>query len=123
MKVMTIGIKSWTEAARDFEEAFEAARRRVPFEPRTGVYFTSLEAARKFLTPKRLQLIHLIKEMSPRSIYRLAKAAGRSFPSVLKDIEILSRHGLVKLAREKSAPRRVVRPSVGYDAISLWIGV
>lgn len=123
MRVMKIGIKTWEEAKRDFIEAAEAARKRLSFKPRKGVYFTSLEAARNFLTPRRLELIHLIKEKRPGSIYELAKHAGRAFPGVLKDVELLSRHGLVTLTRDAQSRRRAVHPRVGYDAISLWIGV
>lgn len=123
MKVMKIGIKSYSEATKDFEEAFEAAQKRLPFKRRSGVYFTSLEAARNFLTPKRLTLIHLIKEKHPQSLYELSKIADRSFPSVLKDVELLSKHGLVKLTKKKESPRQPVHPQVSYDAINLWIGL
>ena len=123
MKVMTISIKSEKDAMEDFEQAFKAARARTSFKPKKGVYFTSLEAVRNFLTSNRLALIHLIKEKSPRSIYGLAKLADRSFPSVLKDVNILSKHGLVTLTKEKESPRHAVHPSVSYSAINLWIGV
>ncbi|MBI5243221.1 MAG: hypothetical protein HY922_05965 [Elusimicrobia bacterium] len=123
MKVMMIGIKGRREALREFEQAFEAARRSLPFERQTGVYFTSLEAARRFLTPKRLELIRLIKERRPHSLYELAKLASRAFPGVFQDVQLLFRHGLVKLGREKRTPRNPVHPQVGYDAISLWIGL
>ena len=123
MKVMTIGIKSETDAMHEFERAFEAAHKRTPFKSVSGAYFTSLEAVRNFLTPKRLALIHIIKEKSPKSIYSLAKLAGRSFPSVLKDVNVLSKHGLVTLTKEKESLRHAVHPSVNYSAINLWIGL
>ncbi|MBI3552130.1 MAG: ArsR family transcriptional regulator [Elusimicrobia bacterium] len=124
MKVMEFGIKSSEEADREFIEAFEAARRGLPYDgPRNAVYFTSLEVMREFLTPKRLALLRMIKEKNPSSIYQLAKMARRSFPAVSKDIKLLRRHGLVSMAKQKSSPRGAVQPSVGYDAISLWIGV
>lgn len=123
MKVMTIGIKSEKDALKEFEKAFEAAHNRNSFKPVKGAYFTSLEAARNFLTPKRLALVHIIKEKSPRSIYWLAKLANRSFPSVLKDVNILSKHGLVTLTKEKESTRHAVHPSVSYSAINLWIGL
>src|SRR5580692_6030447 len=97
MKVMEIRIKSLNEGWKDFREAFLAAKHRLPFKPRKGVYFTSLEAARNFLTPKRIELLHVIKEKSPKSLYELAKLAGRGFPSVVRDVNVLSRHGLIKL--------------------------
>ena len=123
MKVMTIGIKSEKDAINEFGRAFEAAHKRTPFKPVKGAYFTSLEAVRNFLTPKRLALVHMIKEKSPRSIYWLAKLAGRSFPSVLKDVNVLAKHGLITLTREKNSPRHTVQPSVSYCAINLWIGL
>lgn len=123
MKVVSIAIKSRQDVLTDFAEAFEAAQKRLPFKARRGIYFTSLEAVRNFLTPKRLELLHLIKEKNPRSIYELAKISGRSFPSVLRDTELLTRHGLLKLPRVKDSSRRAIHPSVDYDAINLWIGI
>lgn len=123
MKVMTIGIKSEEEVRSEFKEAFRAAQKRIPFKPKTGVYFTSLEAARNFLTKKRLGLLHTIKEEKPKSIYELAKLTHRSFPGVLRDIMILAKHGLVKLSRAAKSPRRCTNMVVSYDAINLWIGI
>jgi predicted transcriptional regulator len=123
MKVMEIGIKSLEEGMQDFEEAFIAAKNRLPFKLKKGAYFTSLEAVRNFLTPKRIELLHVIKEKSPKSLYELAKLAGRSFPSVVRDVNVLSRHGLIRLTSRAAAPRKKVHPEVLYDAISLWIGI
>lgn len=123
MKIMTISIKSENDAMKEFERAFESARKRTPFTPIKGAYFTSLEAVRNLLTPKRLALVHTIKEKSPRSIYGLAKLANRSFPSVLKDVNVLSKHGLITLTKEKESPRHTVQPSVNYSAINLWISL
>ena len=123
MKVMQIGIKSLREGLHEFKEAFLAAGKRHPFQAKKGAYFTSLEAARNFLTPGRLTLLHVIKEKSPKSLYELAKVSGRSFPGVARDVAILSKHGLVQLTRPAAAPRRNVHPEVKYDAINLWIGI
>src|SRR3989338_7899006 len=120
MKVMTIEIKSEQGAMNEFKEAFRAAQKGMSFKPKTGVYFTSLEAVRNFLTKKRLELLHTIKEKKPRSIYELAKLTHRNFPSVLKDITILSKHGLVKLTKVMESQRRAVQMKVSYDSINLW---
>ncbi len=122
MKVMAIGIRSHEESMKAFAAAFEAAQKGVPPKDKGGVYFTSLEAVRNFLTPRRLDILHKIKQKNPRSIYELAKILKRSFPSVLRDVETLTRHGLVKLTKAKTA-RRSVHPTVSYDAINLWIGI
>jgi predicted transcriptional regulator len=123
MKVMEFGIKSLDDGWKDFEEAWKAAKNRTPYKPRKGVYFTSLEAARNFLTPKRIELLHTIKEKNPKSLYELAKQMGRGFPSVVRDVNILSRHGLIKLTSHAASPRKKVHPEVPYDAINLRIGI
>jgi len=124
MQIMTFGVKSEREALREFVAAVKEAQKGLPRSgPKEVAYFTSLAAVRNFLTPKRLELLHLIKSKNPESIYSLAKSARRSFPSVLKDVELLSRHGLIKLTKKERSPRRSIRARVSYDAIHLYIGV
>ncbi len=123
MKVMRIGIKSDDEARRDLIAAFEAARSNRPFKPIKGVYFTNLEAARNFLTPRRIELLGIIKKRSPRSLYELSKLAKRSFASVHLDVTTLAKHGLLKLTHIPHSPRRAVHPTVSYDSISLAISL
>lgn len=120
---MRIGIKSDAEARRDLIAAWNAAAARRPFKPIKGVYFTSLEAARNFLTPRRIQLLGLIKKRSPRSIYELAKLAGRAFSGVHLDVCTLAKHGLLKLTRPAQSRRRAVHPTVTYDSISITISI
>lgn len=123
MQVVNYGIKSMDQVMKEFGEAYEAARLRKPYAPRIGVSFSSLEVARRVLTPKRLALLRLIKKHDPKSLYALAKHARRNFSSVLRDVEFLVQHGLIILRRERGSPRRSIRPNVGYDAINLWIGI
>ena len=123
MKVVEIGIKTLHDGMQEFKEAFLAAQKRNPFKLKKEAYFTSLEGARNFLTPKRLELLHVVKQKNPTSLYELAKLAGRSFPSVVRDVNVLSRHGLIRLTPRAAAPRKKVHPEVLYDAINLWIGI
>lgn len=122
MKDIQIGIKSIDEGFKDLNRVFEAARTGKRFKPIEGTYFTSLEAARNFLTPKRIQLLTLIRERKPKSIYALAKLCNRGFATVFRDVSILERHGLLKLSRATSS-RRSVRPIVSYGAIHLRIPI
>ena len=123
MKIVGITLKNAGQAFHEVKEAFDAAKNRKPFKPYSGVAFTSLEAVRNFLTPKRLELIHVIRGKRPESVYALAKLTHRSATSVLRDVEILTRHGLVKTSQEKRAGRRVTHPVVEYDSIRLNIPV
>lgn len=65
------------------------------------LFFTSPEALRQFLTPKRLELIRLIRKRRPGSINQLAALAGRDFKRVYEDIQSLAQAGLVDLAKDK----------------------
>ena len=123
MKVMRIGIKTVDSLLDDFVTTFKAVSSGERVRTRRGVYFTSLEAARNFLTPKRLGLLRVIREKKPSSIYELAKLTKRGFPTVLRDIELLARHGLVHLSRSSKSPRRSIQPEVSYEVISLRIAV
>ena len=62
IKRVKIGIKSMTKAMDDFVRTAEAVKKGEKTKKETGVYFTSLEAFRKALTPKRLNLLRLIRE-------------------------------------------------------------
>jgi len=48
----------------------------------TGVYFTSLEAFKKVLTPKRMELLHVIKTEKPGSIFGDRDLKGRVFKGI-----------------------------------------
>ncbi len=63
------------------------------------LFFTSPEALRRFLTPKRLELIRLIRQYHPTSINELASLAHRNFKRVHEDVKSLATAGLLELAK------------------------
>ncbi len=65
------------------------------------LFFTSPEALRCFLTPKKLELIRLVRERHPGSISELAALAHRDFKSVYEDVMSLVGTGLVNLRKDK----------------------
>lgn len=123
MKTVTFTIEPFTEGLKRFKETFEAARAGRPVEPRALVGFTSLEAARNFLTRERLGLLRTIKARRPRSIYELARMVGRDLKNVQEDIRILERHGLVRIAKRPRGTRSVRVPRVPFEAIALKIAI
>jgi predicted transcriptional regulator len=125
MKTVTFSIRPLSEIADDFAETFEAVRtrRRAPKKPRDEVGFTSIEAARNFMTRERLALMHAIRTRHPGSLYELAKMVSRDFKNVQEDIRILERHGLVRIAREQRGKRQVKVPQVVFDEIALRIAI
>ena len=125
MKTMTFSIKPLSEVVDDFAETFDAVRagRRVPKRPREEVGFTSIEAARNFLTRERLSLMSTIRTRHPGSLYELAKMVSRDFKNVQEDIRILERHGLVRIAKEPRGKRKVKVPHVLFEEIALRIAI
>jgi predicted transcriptional regulator len=72
------------------------------------LFFTSQEALRQFLTPKKLELIRLVRQRHPSSINELAALAHRDFKRVYQDIRSLTDAGLVDLTKNggrKTTPR------------------
>lgn len=121
MKVrkIKIGIKDLNAVLKEFAEKAEAIERGEKVKKHEGVYFTSLEAFRKALTPKRLELLHTIKTRKPSSINELARIAKRDVKNIADDVKYLEQIGLL----EKKATDRKTAPVVRYDRIALEIAV
>ena len=119
VKKIAIGIKEVYTALDEFVAAGEALTRGESVKEETGIYFTSMEAFRKAVTPKRLELLHLIKTARPASINQLAKLAHRNIKNVAEDVKCLVQIGLVETREED----RCLAPRVEYDEISLKIAV
>jgi predicted transcriptional regulator len=118
-KMITIGVKDTRTAVDEFVAAGEALVRGQTVSKETGVYFASVEAFRKAMTPKRLQLLHLIKTTRPASVNQLARIANRNIKNVAEDLRFLVQVGLV----ETKKVDRCLAPRVEYDEISLKIAV
>ena len=87
-----------------------------------SISFQSLDQLRKFLTPKRLELLRAIRHKKPRSIYELAKLVGRTSENVNTDIKFLEQLGFVEITKVKEVRKKSV-PEVSYDKMTLEITV
>jgi predicted transcriptional regulator len=123
MKTVTFTIKPFSESLNRFKETFKAVQAGRHVEPQEIVGFTSLEAARNFLTRERLALLHAIKNWQPNSIYELARMTGRDLKNVQEDIGILERHGLVQIIKRQRGSRKVKVPRVPFEQIALKIAI
>jgi len=119
IKKVKIGIRSVESAMEDFVKTAEALKRGGPVKKGSGVYFTSLEAFRKALTPQRLGLLRLIRESAPASLHELARLAHRNIKNVSDDVRYLAQVGLVDLREAE----KKVSARVSYDKILLEIAV
>lgn len=122
LKKVRIGIKSVKEVLEDFARTGDAVERGEKIKKEKGVYFESIEGFRKALTPKRLELLHLIKEKHPKSLQELARLAKRNIKNIVVDMETLESLDLVEIERKKKG-RGESTPEVHYDAIELLVAV
>jgi predicted transcriptional regulator len=79
----------------------------------------NLEAFRKALTPKRMELLHIIKTKKPDSIYKLSKIAKRHIKNITDDLKYLEQIELI----EKKAKNNKRVPVINYDRIVFEIAV
>jgi predicted transcriptional regulator len=111
MKVrkLKIGIRDFDETLDDVAKTVKAVSSGKKVKPKGHrLFFTSPEALRRFLTPKKLALIRLIRKGNPNSINELAVLAHRDFKRVYEDVMSLTEAGLVDLTKDKgrkTAPR------------------
>ena len=114
-----IGIKDISTALNEFVATGERIHRGAKVKKESGVYFTSLEAFRRALTPKRFELLRVIRTENPSSINQLAKLVKRDIKNVADDVTYLIQIGLIK----PQGTKRQISPRVDYEQIVLEIAV
>jgi predicted transcriptional regulator len=123
-KTVTFTIRSEEELFSQFAETYRAVRVGRRVRRHEGVSFTSIEAARNFLTPARLALLRAVRGRRPGSVYALAKIVGRDLKNVQQDLKILEQHGLVKMIRGRGTGKRAVTvPTALCREIALRIAI
>jgi predicted transcriptional regulator len=128
-KTLTIRIKPVARAMRTFRDSFSALVQVRGKRPRPAareeVFFSSIEAARKLLTPSRLALLRVIRTERPSSIYALARLVGRNLKNVQQDLRLLESYGLVRMepTRQARSRRNPKVPEAVFDEIALKIAI
>lgn len=118
-KKIRIGIKDLHTTLDEFVASGEALARGDTVKEEKGTYFTSVEAFRKAMTPRRMQLLHIIKTNKPASINQLATLARRNIKNVTEDVKLLSQVGLVETKETDNRSK----PHVDYEEINVRIAV
>lgn len=69
------------------------------------VFFESIDAANRLLTPKRVELLLVLHDEGPMNTHELSKRLERDYKNVRQDVLILREVGLVtKKGRALAAP-------------------
>ena len=107
------------------DEAFSAVSktsRKGEKPPRSTpvLSFPSIKEMARTLTPKRLELLRLIRRNHPQSVRQLAALAGRDIKNVSTDLKVLENLGLVE-AEERESPRQRKRPVSTFDRLDVEV--
>lgn len=77
--------------------------------------FATVDQARQFLTPKRVEVMQAIMADPPDSISALAERLGRNYSDVHGDVELLADHHIVYFERDG----RSKRPVIPYEEVRI----
>jgi len=123
VREIKIEVKPLDEEIKDLASKIEKISKGKKISKEEKIIFNSIEDLRKFLTPERIRLIHIIKTKNPHSIYKLAKILGRDRKSVTIDLDILKTIGLIDLKKKSIKKRITMIPKVNYSRINIAIPV
>lgn len=119
---LTFGVKDLRIILDETREAMERIAAGQKVEKVHDVNFTNYQALRNILTPRRLALLHVIKERSPGSVDELAQLLRRDLKTINDDLALLATIGLVEL-RQTTRSRKKIVPCVTVDRIQVEIAV
>lgn len=122
VKRVKIGIKSLEDVLDNAKDVMKKLEKGEKVKKSSGVYFENLATFRRALTEKRLEMLHVIKERHPSSVYELADFLDRNIKNVTNDLEYLKEIGLVEVKRSKEKRERVI-PQVNYDMVDVEIRI
>ena len=98
IKRVKVNLKSLEDVGKETIQVMRSLESGKKVAPKSHeVVFTDFVALRSFLTPKRLELIRLIRKHAPSSIAQLARLAKRDFARVYQDVQVLSEAGIVDI--------------------------
>jgi predicted transcriptional regulator len=100
------------------ERLLAAARGEKPFRPEDSkLWFASLDALFRVLTPENRQMMAVISQERPRSVCSLAERLGRDQGNVSRALSQLEQYGFVRLTRDG----REKRPEAAISKIDIHL--
>lgn len=125
VKNIVVEVKPLENALKEAAGFMNKIKKNERVMPKNSVSFGSIESFREFFTPKRLELLHTIKQKQPESIYELAKLVKREIKSVIVDIGILEKYGLIdtKKITNKAGLGYKIMPVFNFDKLRVDIAM
>jgi predicted transcriptional regulator len=122
VKKVRVEIKDIKTALDEFVETGKSLQKEKRAKKETGVYFTSVEAFRKVLTQRRMEVLHAIRTERPSSIHELSRILKRDIKNVAMDVKYLTQVGFIEI-RSSRTEARATAPFVNYEKIVFEISV
>jgi predicted transcriptional regulator len=98
-KMMTVEFKSIQDVERDLLTLPKNKASKT--QSKSVVFFDSLGSFRNFMTIQKLEVLTLIANAKPKSVYELAKMLNRAIAPVQKDCQMLQAAGFIVFEKEK----------------------
>ncbi len=111
-RVLHIEVSTLEESLQQFADAWRVAEKGTPAPAYHGVGFESLPRLLATLTPKRWELIRVLRREGPMTAYALAKTLQRDHKNVYADVAALEAFRIVT----RTADGRVEVPWDEIDA-------
>jgi len=124
VKNIKVEIKPLKEVLEETAEVMENLKKGKGVNKK-GLSFGSVKSFREFFTPKRIELLKVIKHKKPKSVYELAKLTNREIKSVVVDLDILVKYGLLdtKKVPVKGKTGYKIKPIFDYDKLTVDIAM
>ena len=125
IKNIAVEVKPLKDVLKEAAEVMGEIKKGKCIKSKKGLSFGSVESFREFFTPKRIELLQIVKHKRPESIYRLAKLTDREIKSVVMDLKILEKYGLIdtKKIQVKGKTGYKVKPIFDYDKLTVNIAM
>lgn len=122
IQIVVQGEEDFYQQVRDaFSRVAKAAQRGKALPKATPVLsFPSIAEMARTLTPKRLELLRLIRRHRPQSARELASLAKRDIKNVSTDLRVLENLGLVEV-EEREASRQSKHLRSAFDRLDLHV--
>ncbi len=114
VKKVKINLKSLEDVGEETIAVMRAVENGKKLAPKPHeIVFSDFMALRSFLTPKRLELIRLIRKHCPGSIAELARFAKRDFARVYQDVQMLAEAGIIDMPKRSKGEK--IKPGVAEE--------
>lgn len=120
MKNRTLEIKfeSFAEFADQVRSALSKKKKLIQKE--NQIFFDSIESYRKFMTIQKIEILSVIAQQKPNSIYELAKLVDRNFAAVFRDCTSLESVGFINL-NDNDDNKNSKTPALAFDYGQIWV--